>query len=56
MREIGIFWIINGKVDSFKEPVESGKNCGDTVQPSCDHFIYWDEFTLRHPQLRLFGV
>ena len=53
MREIGIFWIINGKVDGFKEPVESGEDCGDTVQPSCDHFIYWDEFTLRHPQLRL---
>ena len=25
MREIGIFWIINGKIDGFKEPVENGE-------------------------------
>jgi hypothetical protein len=50
---IGIFWIINGKVDGFKEPVENGEDYGDTVQPSCDHFTYWDEFTLCYPQLRL---
>ncbi|MEO2069603.1 MAG: hypothetical protein ABGX27_08880 [Desulfurobacteriaceae bacterium] len=53
MPHIGVFWIVNNKVDGFKEPVENGEDYGDTVQPSCDHFTYWDEFILRYPQLRL---
>jgi len=50
---IGIFWIINGKVDGFKEPIENGEDYGNTVQPSCDHFTYWGEFVLRYPKLKL---
>ena len=50
---IGVFWIVDGKVDGFREPLESGEDYGDTVQPSCDHFTYWGEFVLRYPKLKL---
>ena len=50
---IGIFWIVNNRIDGLKEPVENGEDYGDTVQPSCDHFTYWDEFVLRYPKLKL---
>ena len=52
---IGIFWIVNGKVDGFRESIENGEDYGDTVQPSCDHFIYWGEFVLRYPELLMFN-
>jgi len=53
MKKIGVFWIVNDKVDGFKEPVENGEDYGNTVQPSHDHFTYWDKFVLRYPKLKL---
>jgi hypothetical protein len=52
--KIGIFWIVNNRVDGFKEPIDNGENYGDTVQPSVDHFTYWERFISRYPQLKIF--
>ena len=53
MGKIGVFWIVNSKVDGFKEPVENGEDYGDTIQPSFDHYTFWSKFITRYPILKL---
>jgi len=52
--KIGIFWILRDEsIDGYKENVESGEEYGKTVQPTYDHFTYWQKFVSRYPELRL---
>ena len=54
MAKIGVFWVINGsKIDGYREPLESGESYGDTIQPTFDHFRYWEKLILRYPKLKL---
>jgi len=52
--KIGIFWILRDEsLDGYKEDVENGEEYGKTIQPTYDHFTYWQKFVLRHPELIL---
>jgi len=52
--KIGIFWVIDGKkVDGYREPLECGEDYGDTIQPTFDHFSYWEKLILRYPKLKI---
>ena len=53
MGKIGVFWIVKGRIDGFKEPVENGEDYGDTIQPSYDHYSFWSEFITRYPALKI---
>jgi len=52
---IGIFWVVGGcEVDGYKETIPDGIKYGDTIQPSRDHYEYWDEFTRDYPMFKRF--
>jgi len=54
MAKIGVFWVIDDKkIDGYREPLESGEDYGDTIQPTFDHFSYWEELILRYPKLKI---
>ena len=54
MAKIGVFWVIDGKnIDGYKESLESGEIYGSTIQPTFDHFSYWEKFVSRHPEFKL---
>ena len=54
MAKIGVFWVIDGKkIDGYREPIESGENYGNTIQPTFDHFSYWEKLIARYPKLKL---
>ena len=55
MAKIGVFWVIDGKkIDGCREPLEKGESYGDTIQPTFDHFNYWEKLIARYPKLRPF--
>ena len=54
MAKIGVFWVIDGeKIDGYRESLDCGEDYGDTIQPTFDHFSYWEKLILRYPKLKI---
>lgn len=52
---IGVFWVLGAcEVDGYREPIASGTKYGDTIQPSIDHYEYWEEFLKYYPVFKKF--
>ena len=49
---IGLFWIINGNIDGYREPLKNGEKYGNTIQPRYDHFNYFEKIQEKYKKLK----